>query len=111
MKHNFSVTLILIALFILAQLIGLVVISHYSDKDLPYGVEKPAYEPQTSFIPLSIFIVIATVIALLLAKFKATFLWKIWFLFAVIFGLSISFSVVFPPAIALNSLRIIKDLL
>ncbi|HLC37277.1 MAG TPA: presenilin family intramembrane aspartyl protease [Candidatus Nanoarchaeia archaeon] len=101
MKHNFSVTLILIALFILAQLIGLVVISHYSDKDLPYGVEKPAYEPQTSFIPLSIFIVIATVIALLLAKFKATFLWKIWFLFAVIFGLSISFSVVFPPAIAL----------
>ena len=101
MKHNFPVTLILIALFILAQLIGLVVINHYHDRDLPYGIEKPTYEPQTSFIPLSIFIIIATAIALLLARFKATFLWKIWFLFAVIFGLSISFSVVFPSLIAL----------
>src|SRR3989344_5717485 len=93
MKHNVQVTLVLLGLFILAQLVGLVIIDHYNEKDLPYGIEKPDYKPETSFIPLSVFIIIATVLALILARFKAVFLWKLWFLFAVIFGLSISFSV------------------
>lgn len=101
MKHNLQITLILVSLFILAQLIGLIIINNYHDKDLPYGVEKPKYEPQTSFIPITIFIIVATIIALLLARFKAVFLWKLWFLFAVIFGLGIAFSVFFNPKIAL----------
>ena len=101
MKHNVQVTLVLLGLFILAQLVGLVIIDHYNEKDLPYGIEKPDYKPETSFIPLSVFIIIATVLALILARFKAVFLWKLWFLFAVIFGLSISFSVFFNPSLAL----------
>ncbi len=99
MKHNVKITLLLIALFLIAQLIGLYVTNKFIVK-LPYGIEKPKIDEKTSFIPTFIFIIILTFLIYMLLKFKLFFLWKLWFLLAVIFALSISFSSFIPETIS-----------
>ena len=91
MKHTFKVTLILVLLFLAAQLIGLTVINNYNVKALPYNIERPEFEESTSYIPVFITIIVATFIALLLLKTGALKLWKIWFFIGVLFTLLISF--------------------
>jgi len=92
MKHNLKITFILLGLFILAQLIGLVIVDIYNTQQLPYGIEKPHVEnEQTSFLPMIIFILIATVLFVLLMRFKANRLWKYWFFFSVVLCLLIAF--------------------
>ena len=41
MKHNLKITLIMVALFLAAQFIGLAIIDHYLVGDLPFGIDKP----------------------------------------------------------------------
>lgn len=93
MKHTWKVTSILVILFILAQIVGLVVTSHYMENNLPMDIERPELNPQTSYIPLFIILLIATVIIFILLKFKLFLIWKIWFLISVFLTLVISFSV------------------
>ena len=55
MKHNLKITAILIAMFLLTQIIGLFVINFYEnpDTELPYGMEPPEdINPQTSIISI-----------------------------------------------------------
>ncbi len=94
MKHNLKITLFLIFLFLASHVIGLFIIKHYLPKEqqLPLNIQKPEFKEETSYIPIIITIIIATVVALLLLKFKAFKLWKIWFFFAVFITLTISFS-------------------
>jgi|SRR3989344_535695 len=99
MKHNLKITLILILLFLIAQLIGLFVASKFLT-ELPYGIEKPDIEESTSYIPTFLAIIILTLFIYFLLKLKLYFLWKIWFLLAVVFSLSISFSSFIPEVIA-----------
>ena len=102
MKHSVKITAILVSLFLLAQLIGLYIVNNYpTGRELPYNIERPDFEPKTSFIPIFITITIASIIALLLVRFNAQSLWKIWFLLAVVFTLLIAFSVFMPETIAL----------
>ncbi|QQG38791.1 MAG: hypothetical protein HYS32_04305 [Candidatus Woesearchaeota archaeon] len=101
MKHTLKITLILVLLFITAQVIGLFIINKYIVKELPYGIEKPEYDEKTSFVPVTILIIIGTIIALFLIRLRANLLWKLWFLFAITIALSISFSVFMPQIIAL----------
>src|SRR3989344_4583848 len=54
MKHTWSVTLLLVVLFLAAQYLGLLVYSHYATADLPFGIERPELEPSTSvLLPLA----------------------------------------------------------
>lgn len=99
MKHDIKITILLIFLFIIAQLIGLFVVNKFLD-NLPYGIEKPQIEEKTSYITTFITIIILTFFIYMLLKLKLFFLWKIWFLLAVIFSLSISFSSFIPEVIA-----------
>ena len=116
MKHNFRVTLILVMLFLLSQLVGLTVISQYITVEevvkeveidgvkqeiivqvqdweiLPYGIERPEVNEDRSYIGIIISILIATLLALMLIKLEARFLWKIWFFLSVWFTLSIAFN-------------------
>ncbi len=92
MKHNLTVTIIIAVLFFLAHFIGLFITQQYLEVELPYGIERPELESSTSYIPLIIAILIATGIALLLMKFGAMKIWKIWFIFATIYLLGIAFS-------------------
>ena len=102
MKHNLQVTLILVVLFVLAQLIGLAVTDKYLvGEELPYGIERPEVEENVSYIPIIIAILIATGLALLLMKFKVMSLWKTWFFIGLLFTLLISMGAFIDQRLAL----------
>ena len=118
MKHTFKITIILTILFLLTQLIGLGIISKYVDvqevvkqveievdgetitqeiivkvedwDNLPYDLERPKIESNTSYIVIGFSILLATLLALLLIKLEARILWKAWFFLSVWFTLSIA---------------------
>ncbi len=100
MKHNLKITIILILMFLVTQFIGLYVIDHYSQKELPLGLDSPKIEDNKEYNQMFFSILIAFVIAigllLLLTHFKAEFLLKLWFLIVVIIALVISFQSFIP---------------
>jgi len=92
MKHNLKIISILVILFLLAQLIGLFVVNVYLAKELPYDIKRPEFNETTSLFSIIVSIFIVTVLAMLLLRFNAVKLWKIWFFFGVWFALLISFA-------------------
>ncbi len=105
MKHTLKVAIALIIFFFLAQITGLLIISRYLDhqkiaetkelawQPLPYNLERPIVKNQsTSFIYISIAILIGTSLVLLLVKLNKPFIWKIWFFATVWLTLSIAFA-------------------
>lgn len=120
MKHNLQITLILIALFLAAQFIGLWTINLSIDKEateatgetawitLPLGLERPELGETSvqQIIQLALIIAIVTALALILIKFRASNLWKYWFLIGVIFTLLLTFYIllkqIINPDIALK---------
>ncbi len=107
MKHHPHITFILLAIFLIAQFIGLAIIYNYIDpvksaeqgktafKKLPIG-ERPPLEEKTSFIPVMIAIVIGTGIMLLLIKLNWSWIFKAWFLMAVVISLTIALGAFMP---------------
>src|SRR3989344_1353847 len=93
MKHNWKATSLLVLMFLLSQFIGLYIVGFSVGEELAFGVEKPQFEKETSYASVFILIIIVTVIAMLLAKFKAVRLWKVWFFISVVFVLTIALSV------------------
>ena len=112
MKHNVKITLVLLCIFLAAQFIGVAVIYNYIDvekskqagktvfEELPIG-ERPPMDEKTSYIPVIIAVLIGTGILFLLIKYKVYFLWKLWFLIAVVLALLISWAAFIKPAYAL----------
>src|SRR3989344_4688610 len=101
MKHNITVVLILLVFFLLTQIIGLAIVNAYLEEPLPFGIERPEVDTETSFLPLFITILLVTVLALLLLKLRAIALWKIWFFLSVAFCLLVSFAILMPDKVAL----------
>jgi len=103
MKHKLTITLILLGMFLLAQYLGLSVLYKYIDplrtqqegkivfKDLPIG-ERPPLEEKTSYLSIMLTILIGTAILFILLKYNLHWIWKAWFLLAVVLSLTISFS-------------------
>ncbi len=117
MKHSLSITGLLVVLFFLAQIIGLLITSFYLEKDLPYGIERPAINKEKPIQATSMIfaiILVSSLLILFFARLNIILLWKIWFFLAVVFTLSISFSTVlnqtiaFIAAIVLAFLKIVK---
>ncbi len=114
MKHTFKITLILILIFLAAQVVGLAITNKYVKtrvteageivvekiEPLPYRIERPEVEEKTSFVYILIAILIATTLILLLMKFKKVSWWRLWFFLAVLLTLSIAFSAFMPNNIA-----------
>ena len=128
MKHTFKITIILTILFLLTQLIGLGIISKYVDiqevvkqveievdgetitqeiivkvedwDNLPYDLERPKIESNTSYIAIGFSILLATLLALLLIKLEARVLWKAWFFLSVWFTLSIALNAFILQSVA-----------
>ncbi|MBI2660620.1 hypothetical protein HYX07_05650 [Candidatus Woesearchaeota archaeon] len=103
MKHTLKITIALVLFFFMAQFAGLLIVNHYIDhkksfeaketvmKPLPYGIERPEVKNQsTSFIYITIAILIGTVLVLLLVKFNKPMIWKLWFFATVWLTLSIA---------------------
>ena len=109
MKHNIKITIILLAMFLVTQLISLAVIYSYSPKnqlvlnqttgiyenqtitsDLPFGFQPPEMSSYDALTSMIIAIIIAVVLLLLLMKIKAAIFLKFWFFFVVVIALGIT---------------------
>lgn len=103
MKHTAIVTFIVLGIFFLSQVIGLGIINSYIDhsateetgklalKNYPLGLESPEIEGPEAVFSIIAAILIGTVLALVLIKFKQRLLWKLWFLVAIFVTLTIAF--------------------
>jgi presenilin-like A22 family membrane protease len=103
MKHNLKITLIILAMFLITQFIGLYVINHYcvQGNSLPYGMETPEVENNTdfytAFLPsIIVAFVIAVVLLILLTRFKFDFILKLWFFVVILIAIGIFFTSFFP---------------
>jgi len=116
MKHTGKVTLILLAIFLLSQVIGLLITQSYIDVEasLESGVtefkemqisgvtiERPDVDESYSFIYIMIAILIGTGLVLLIIHFKKDLIWKLWYFIAVVLCLAIAFGAFMDSTIAL----------
>ena len=111
MKHSLKITLVLLAIFLVAQFVGLGILYKYIDtsktseegktifKDTPLG-ERPPIEESTSFFWVMLVILLGTGFLLLLIKFRLGWLWKFWFLIAVVLTLTVAWAAFIRPSIA-----------
>ena len=110
MKHNLKITAILLAMFVVTQLIGIYVVNYYSpaDRVLPFGLDPPQPEQAsdyTSFFSGIIFaFIIAVFLLFLFTRFKLKFILKAWFFFVIVLALSISFMAILPVKTAIIAL-------
>lgn len=84
MKHNLKITLILVAMFVITQLIGLFVISVYQNPNspLPYNMQPPPeIQSQFSIFHILISFVIAIGLFLLLIRLNAETFIRFWLIF------------------------------
>ena len=91
MKHTLKITLILIFVFLIAQIIGLATVNKYIDHDvtaetgnvtwapLPYNITRPPLEEGETFWSILGAILIGTSLVFLIIKFGKVIFWKIWF--------------------------------
>lgn len=126
MKHTLQITLIITAIFFIAQVVGLSIIYGYLDqqslqegeilfKDLPWGVERmPELEQgdlagAVGAITYILFAVLfGTGLIFLLMRFKRLNIWKLWYLIAVIvcLGFAIYTFIPLPMVVALVSIAL-----
>jgi len=111
MKHDSKVTFLLVALFLVAQYVGLLITSQYMEvsetidpisgevsynvtnyAELPYGLEAPDMSPYMFLLMVVIGILVGTGMILLLAKFKRKNMWKIWYFVSVFYIMSLAFA-------------------
>lgn len=108
MKHSIKITLVLLGMFIIAQLLGLVVVNLYSPHvqiitsangttenvtayNLPYGFEPPqAVSPSSTVLQICIALIIAITAMFLLMKYGATSILRGWFFIVVALALGVT---------------------
>lgn len=101
MKHPARVVLVILAVWIVAQVIGLFIVEHYATSALPAGVSRP--QLSASEVPwyMLIGIAIGTGLVLVLARFRQRRLWALWFGIAVFMLSYIALSAFLPSIAAL----------
>ena len=113
MKHNTKITIILLAMFIATQLIGIYVVNFYSSvkisqegiqtnvsaPELPFGFQPPELKQNSDFNYAFASIILAFMISisllLFLTKLNAEFFLRAWFFVVIVIALVIAFNVVF----------------
>lgn len=115
MKHPLHTTVILITIFIIAQLVGLSLVNmsitqveynlttnqtHLAHESTAIG-ERPDFEGMQSIFYLVGGVFIGTLLLLLLIKFRKPKLWKMWFFLAVWLSTSVAIGVLINHTIAI----------
>ena len=109
MKNPVKITILLLAMFLLAQLIGIYVSSIYQPQitqeynqtsgnienktlyNIPYGFEPPQdVSPESSVASIVIALIIAVLLMLGLMKIRAELFLRVWFFVVVIIGIAIA---------------------
>jgi len=98
MKHNTRVTAILVTMFLVTQLIGLFVVSVYSNGlMLPFGMEPPAEIEEASLAgglgSIAVAFVFAVALFLILMKINAKTFIRLWYFLVTVIALGLSFHV------------------
>jgi presenilin-like A22 family membrane protease len=108
-KHKPKITAIIISMFLLTQLIGLLVVSSYFTKELPYGMEPPKMDAGMSLSSIIISFIVAIFLIFLLMKIKAKIIIRVWFFLVVTLALGLAlnplltnFNIPSPSLIALG---------
>ena len=108
MKHTPRATLLLIGIFVAAQIIGLMITVNYLDYEatvttgdvtfeaLPFDIERPQVNESISFVYIIAAVLLGTIILLYIVKFKKIGLWKVWFFSAIFICLTISLAAFLP---------------
>lgn len=113
MKHTFKITFLLLGLFLLSQVVGLSTVNKYIKPevtaegeliivhdDTAIGEQPVVEEKSSSFLWITIAILIGTGILLILVRFKMRRFWKLWFFMSVLITMAVSFGVYVPMAVA-----------
>lgn len=112
MKHDVSVTKVLIFIFLISQLFGLFLITYDAQVDVSSAGrtvgfsdtavgERPDFEGFGSIVYLSVSIGLATIVLLLLIKMRmGRKIWKAWFALAVGFSIILALGVFLSPWIS-----------
>ena len=106
MKHPLNLTVLLILMFLTAQLAGLLIIKEYVNIEASHqtgttvnneemfrriGFEPPVVGNESlSFLFILISVLVGTGFILLIIKFRKGNLWKLWYFFAVLFSLLVA---------------------
>jgi presenilin-like A22 family membrane protease len=103
MKHNLKITLIILAMFIVTQFIGLYVVNHYivQSNPLPYGMQTPEVTNSSDFYTtlfpsIIVAFIFAIVLLILLTKFNLGFVLKLWFFVVILIAIGIFITSFFP---------------
>ncbi len=115
MKHTVKITIILVSLFLLAQIVGLATINKYikpivnaqgkteiihADTFLGEQPKLQESEKKFSAIYITISVLLGTGVLFLLIKFRLGRVWKLWYFFSVWIALILSAEVFLPTVIA-----------
>jgi presenilin-like A22 family membrane protease len=116
MKHTLPVTIAFLALFIIAQLMGLYMINlsiqevtktPEGEITITYSDTTIGERPQTTGIETLAFIIIGvtigTIILLFFVKYQKVKWWKTWFFLASWLTMSIAIGTVLPPSMAITA--------
>jgi len=108
MKHSVKVTILLLAMFLITQFIGLFVVAQYAPiqtqaidsqgnlinittYNLPYGMDPPPeIEPIGASISIIIAIILAVLVMFFLMKYRAETILRIWFFTVVTLAMGIT---------------------
>lgn len=90
MKHTAKITLLLLAMFVFTQLLGLYVLYAYSSTTLPYGMQPPEMKPEISLWSIIISIFLAISFVFLLMRIRAVWVIRIWFFSVIALAIAIT---------------------
>jgi presenilin-like A22 family membrane protease len=118
MKHTWSMTMVLIGLFVISQLLGVFIISSYVDpvkslesgltefRELPtvggVSLDRPDLEEETSWVYIIAAVFIGTMLLLVIIHFGGMRVWKAWFFMAILMALFIAFGAFVDSRLALG---------
>jgi len=97
MKHSLQVTIFIVALFFIAQLVGLLTMNKHilvevdeatgvvliAHPDTVLGPAPVVENKSSSFVMIMLIVLLGTAVLLVLVKYKVYSVWKYWFLLAV----------------------------
>ena len=102
MKHTFRITFLLLFLFLVAHGVGLLVLDAYQIREYPYGFQPPQIESTSaSLVEIFVSLIIMTALVLILIRFRARRIWKVWFLVSLVVTLLLSLAAFIPRGYAL----------
>jgi len=128
MKHSIKITVILLAMFLITQLIGIFVLTQYPPQtvqitdeqgniinatsyNLPYGLDPPPEIQKTNIwnITLSFFVIftISIVLMFILMKYNAELIFRLWFFLVVTLSLGITLNSLTQSFLPYSSLLVL----